>query len=203
MHIDGEKVNKRFSPLLLECSEQMKMIFKQTTHLSYTIRRELERNVNPKKKKTLPTSQTAITHTNTHKNNFTKGKKKKIYNLIIHKKKRKKSYTHTIGSITSSNIYGKWLVTNQWLHSNPIKLTKFKIQKRSIKLTITHESGLKKILSHENLVRWIDRTLIDRTLLDFHDAIHTWHQHHKYRSRHRLYHDWAVTSLDPIQTHQH
>lgn len=50
MDIDGEKVNKRFSPLLLECSEQMKMIFKQTTHLSYTIRKELERNVNPKKK---------------------------------------------------------------------------------------------------------------------------------------------------------
>ncbi len=92
-----------------------------------------------------------------------------IYNLLNHTLK------NTIRSITRPIRHKKndWFQSSPPLYINPTKLTNFKKQKQSMKLTITHKSGLKKVLGHENLVRWIDSTLIDPTLLDLHYAVQT------------------------------
>lgn len=71
------------------------------------------------------------------------------------------------------------------------------------KLIITHESGFEEVLGHENLIRGIDRAVVDPTSTDLGHAVDAGHEHHQNRSRHGLDHDGPTPALDPVQAHDH
>ena len=72
-----------------------------------------------------------------------------------------------------------------------------------IRLEITHKSGFKEMLGHEDLIRWINSSLIDPTLPDLGHAVDAGQEHHKDGGTNGLDHDWPTTTLDAIQAHYH
>lgn len=68
---------------------------------------------------------------------------------------------------------------------------------------ITHKRSLEKMTGHQHLIRGINNTVIDPTLLDLHHTVQTGDQHQQHGSGDGLDHERASTTLHPIQGHDH